>query len=197
MDLEVQAQLLKTIEEKSFRRIGENRVRKSNFRLICATHRDLLLEAKNNRFRSDLYYRICVFPVTVPALRKRVDDIHDLVVHVLQNFGYSHFPLSQKISTLLNHYPFPGNVRELRNMLERAVLLSQGEPLTPAHFPGLDGLSALVGSVDDVENLHEVEKRHIKKILKKYNGDKKLTSEALGMSFSNLYRKLLQFRLAE
>ncbi|MBN1578170.1 MAG: sigma-54-dependent Fis family transcriptional regulator [Chitinispirillaceae bacterium] len=194
MDLEMQSQLLKTIEEKSFRRIGENRVRKSDFRLICATNRDLLRESKNNRFRSDLYYRICVFPITVPSLCERVDDIPGLAKHLLDNFGYTHLPLSSDVIELLRHYAWPGNVRELKNMLERAVLLSQGRPLMPLHFPGLNGMHASTEAGDDVENLREMEKKHILTILRKYNGDKKLASEALGMSFSNLYRRLQQFK---
>jgi DNA-binding NtrC family response regulator len=194
MDLEVQAQLLKTIEEKSFRRIGENRVRKSDFRLICATNRDLLLETKNGRFRSDLYYRVCVFPITVPALRERLEDIPGLTSHFLQLFGYSKIPPSQDILALLRQYSYPGNVRELKNMLERAVLLSQGQPLAPVHFPGLNGTHSPGASDEGIENLYDMEQQHIYKILDKYNGDKKMASEALGMSFSNLYRKLQQFR---
>ncbi|MBN1307862.1 MAG: sigma-54-dependent Fis family transcriptional regulator [Chitinispirillaceae bacterium] len=194
MDLEMQSQLLKTIEEKSFRRIGENRLRKSDFRLICATNRDLLQEVKNNRFRSDLYYRICVFPVTVPALRERVDDIPGLAEHLLNNFGCTHLPLSSDVIELLQQYAWPGNVRELKNMLERALLLSHGRPLTPFHFPGLNGVHPSTEVDEDVENLREVEKRHILAILRKYRGDKKRASDALGMSFSNLYRRLQQFK---
>jgi DNA-binding NtrC family response regulator len=197
MDLDVQAQLLKTIEEKSFRRIGENQVRKSNFRLICATNRDLLLESRNGRFRSDLYYRICVFPILVPPLRDRVEDIPALAAHILENLGYSRLPISPDIISLLQRYSFPGNVRELKNMLERAVLLSRGQPLHTAHFPGLNSVQPSADSIDNVENLSEMEKLHILRILKKYNGDKRLASEALGMSFSNLYRRLQQFKTAD
>lgn len=197
MDMEVQAQLLKTIEEKSFRRIGENRVRKSDFRLICATNRDLLQETKHNRFRSDLYYRICVFPITIPPLRERTEDISDLAGYFLETLSYSRLPLDEEVITLLQRYSFPGNVRELKNMLERAVLLSQGEPLASSHFPGLNGTPRSDSWDDTVENLQEIEKIHIFKILKKYNGNKKLASKALGMSFSNLYRRLQQFRNSE
>lgn len=197
MDLEVQAQLLKTIEEKSFRRIGENRVRKSNFRLICATNRDLQEDSRNNRFRSDLYYRICVFPILVPPLRERAGDIPALAEYLLENLGYLQFPLSPEVILMLQRYAFPGNVRELKNMLERAVLLSRGRPLDVGHFPGLSEACTPVGTDDDLDNLHEVERRHILRVIDKYNGDKKLASEALGMSFSNLYRKLQQFRMAE
>ena len=195
MDLEVQAQLLKTIEEKSFRRLGENRVRRSDFRLICATNRNLLEDTKNNRFRSDLYYRICVFPITVPSLRDRTADIAGLAHYILNCLGHSGIQLAPGIITLLQKYSFPGNVRELKNMLERAVLLSRGESLDPLHFPGLNGdHQHHHGCEAPVENLYEMEKRHILGILNKYDNDKKLASEALGMSFSNLYRRLQQFK---
>jgi DNA-binding NtrC family response regulator len=194
MDLEVQAQLLKTIEEKSFRRIGDNRVHKSDFRLVCATNRDLLEEVNNGRFRSDLYYRICVFPVTVPPLRDRIDDIPALADHFLAAGGYTEQPLDGEIVQSLQHYPWPGNVRELKNMLERATLLAQGRNLTLSHFPGINGTHGSTRSGTFTENLYEMEKRHIYAVLHKYNGDKKKASEALGMSFSNLYRRLLQYK---
>jgi DNA-binding NtrC family response regulator len=194
MDIEVQAQLLKTIEEKSFRRIGENRVRKSEFRLICATNRDLLGEVKNGQFRSDLYYRICVFPITLPPLRERIDDIPLLADYFLASHGSSNQKLDASLLESLQQYEWPGNVRELKNMLERALLLSQGEALSLRHFPGLNGTSNKSVSDDAVDNLCEMEKRHILAVLEKYHGDKKLASEALGMSFSNLYRRLQQFK---
>ncbi|MBD3344595.1 MAG: response regulator [Chitinivibrionales bacterium] len=192
MDLEVQAQLLKTIEEKSFRRIGENKIRKSDFRLICASNRDLFRATKEQKFRNDLYYRICVFPVIVPPLRERIDDIPGLAAYFLKSFGYTHFPLSHQVSDTLKRYSWPGNVRELKNMLERAFLLARGEPLTIHHFPGLTTSQPITVTYEDVENLNELTNRHILSIVRKYNGDKKKASKALGMSFSNLYRKLSQ-----
>lgn len=139
MDVEVQAQLLKTIEEKSFRRVGENQVRRSDFRLLCATNRDLLKETENGHFRKDLYYRICVFPISLPPLRQRTEDIPGLCEHILCGFGYPHVSPAPEVLGMLTHYSWPGNLRELRNMLERAVLLAQGKPLLPHHFPGLAG----------------------------------------------------------
>ncbi|MBN1760301.1 MAG: sigma-54-dependent Fis family transcriptional regulator [Chitinispirillaceae bacterium] len=194
MDSEVQAQLLKTIEEKSFRRIGENRVRKSDFRLICATNRDLLEEVTAGRFRSDLYYRICVFPVTVPPLRERIDDIPVLAAHFLAAGSYAGQPFDREVLQALQNYPWPGNVRELKNMLERATLLAQGGNLAISHFPGINGRCGTTGSRVTTDNLYEMEKQHIYSVLGKYNGDKKMASEALGMSFSNLYRRLLQYK---
>jgi DNA-binding NtrC family response regulator len=200
MDIEVQAQLLKTIEERSFRRIGENHLRKSDFRLICATNRDLLKETESGKFRSDLYYRVCVFPVRMPALRERKDDIPGLCDHILTSFDYAHFPLSKEVIQILTSYPWPGNIRELRNMLERAFLLARGQEITHAHFPGLTvGPSAAVPAEEPdapLVNIDEMEKVHIRKVLERCGGDKYKASDILGISLSSLYRKLTKIKTA-
>jgi DNA-binding NtrC family response regulator len=189
MEPGVQAELLKTIEEKTFRRIGENKVRSSNFRLICATNRNLKEAAAAGDFRSDLYYRICVFPIELPSLKDRGDDIHGMAQHLLSGFGYEHGDLDGAVTSLLSEYAWPGNIRELRNMIERALLLAGGAPLAPAHFPGIG--SAGVSQRDMSRwNLEEVEKKHIIKTLRHYNDDKNKASEALGISLATLYRKL-------
>jgi DNA-binding NtrC family response regulator len=195
MDVEVQAQLLKTIEERSFRRIGENHLRKSDFRLICATNRDLLKETENGKFRSDLYYRVCVFPVHMPSLRERKDDLPGLCEHILTSFGYARLPLSSDVVRILAAYPWPGNIRELRNMLERAFLLARGQEIAPAHFPGLSASQATRVQEDaemPLVNIDEMEKVYIKRVLDHCSGDKYKASEILGISLSSLYRKLSQ-----
>ncbi len=93
MDMSVQSQLLKTIEEKTYRRIGENKLRKSDFRLICATNHNLAEASENGTFRKDLYYRINVFPIQLPTLKERKEDIEGLIEHILNSFGYSHLPI--------------------------------------------------------------------------------------------------------
>jgi DNA-binding NtrC family response regulator len=193
MDMEVQTQLLKIIEEKSFRRIGENQVRKSDFRLICATNRDLIKETENGKFRNDLYYRICVFPILMPSLRERTDDVPGLCEMILRGFDYSHFPISSSVLHLLAAYPWPGNIRELRNMLERAFLLARGQEIMPEHFPGLNAKPSAVPQGGDgvaLVDLDEMEKVHIKKVLDHCGGDKYKASDVLGISLSSLYRKL-------
>ncbi len=194
MDLEVQAQLLKTIEEKSYRRIGENKVRTSDFRLICATNRNLTEASVNGSFRKDLYYRICIFPINLPSLRERKEDLPGLIKHILLSYSYDKFPLDQKVVDTLINYPWPGNIRELRNMVERGLLLAQNEPLAVPHFPGLEKtsctLSAEPKDYTGTWNLEEIEKNHIMLALKHFGGDKYETSNALGISLSSLYRKL-------
>jgi DNA-binding NtrC family response regulator len=184
MDLEVQAQLLKTLEEKTFRRLGENTLRKSDFRLICATNRDLKTETKE--FRRDLYYRICTFPITLPPLRHRLEEIPGLAEYFLKNSGYTHFPLEPDILQILTDYPWPGNTREFKNVLERALLLAQGEPLAPLHFPDLSAKLAH----EESQAMDSMEDAHILQVLEKFNGDKRKTCKALGLSISSLYRRL-------
>ncbi len=188
MEIGVQAELLKTIEEKKFRRIGENMVRSSNFRLICATNRNLKEAAARGDFRNDLYYRICVFPIQLPAMRDRGDDIIGMAEHMLKSFGYDEFPLDKRVVKLLKEYEWPGNIREIRNMLERAILLSRGAPLSPAHFPGLGSADEEIES--GVWNLDEVEKKHILRTMRHVGDDKNRASEMLGVSLATLYRKL-------
>jgi DNA-binding NtrC family response regulator len=184
MDSEAQAQMLKALEEKSFRRIGESALRKSEFRLICATNHDL--KAEKTDFRKDLFYRINVFPIKLLPLRKRKEEIPGLSEYFLKNSCYEHFPLHPDISRLLSDYPWPGNTRELKNMLERALLLAQDEHLMPLHFPDLypEFISEKTQKLDDLED------KHILEVLEKFNGNKSKTCEALGLSISSLYRRL-------
>lgn len=193
MDIEVQAQLLKTIEERSFRRIGENKLRKSDFRLICATNRDLVEATKNGKFRQDLYFRICVFPITVPSLRERREDIAPLAEYLLEGFGYRYLPLGASVKEILEHYMWPGNIRELRNMLERALLLGGGCELNKKHFPGMAFNTAFFNDECEVLSMEELERRHILKVLKKFHGDKNKASNILGISLSSLYRKISKY----
>lgn len=191
MDLSVQAELLKLIEEKSFRRIGDDRVRYSNFRLICATNRDLMAAIASGSFRLDLFYRICVFPVNIPPLRKRKEELPSLIEHILKGFGYNSFPLQNDVLTMLVRNNWAGNIRELKNVLERAFLLSDGNPLSLDHFHSFQSIQQNIVENDvDTWDLHELEIRHLRKALKHFNGDKNKTSAALGISLSSLYRKM-------
>jgi DNA-binding NtrC family response regulator len=189
MDIAVQAQLLKVIEERTYRRVGENRVRKSDFRLICASNKDLLKEVDAGTFRKDLYYRICVFPITAPPLRNRTEDMPGLIEYFLGEFGCATLPLQPEILTILKSYAWPGNIRELRNMIERAVLLAQNKPLTPDCFPGLTPASVFTDS-DKPADLKEIELEYLNKIVDSCNGNKKKASQLLGISLATIYRKL-------
>ncbi|MBN1983177.1 MAG: sigma-54-dependent Fis family transcriptional regulator [Chitinivibrionales bacterium] len=191
MDMDVQAQLLKTIEEKTFRRIGENSLRKSDFRLICATNHDLLKACDTGKFRSDLYYRICVFPIQLQPLRSRTDDIMDLADHIAHKLGYQHENLPDGIRLLLLHYKWPGNIRELRNVFERALLLAEGQQLSPEHFQGLPKMPGQQKNEPFIlQKLRHKEKEYIFEVLQACSGDKAKTSKVLGISLATLYRKI-------
>jgi len=193
MDIEVQAQLLKTIEERTFRRMGENNLRHSDFRLICATNRDLLA-CGPERFRPDLYWRICVFPIILQGLRDKTDELPGLCDYFLQGMGYKHPTVDKQLMAQLQEYSWPGNVRELRNMLERAVMLAQGEPLSHRHFPGLNNVpqSCLIPS--NSQKLEDVEDAHILQVVAEFDGNMHMASKTLGLSVSSLYRRLSKIR---
>jgi len=167
MDLAIQAQLLKTIEEKRYRRLGDVTQRRSDFRLLCATNHSLHDAVAAGRFRSDLLYRINVLSIHVPPLRERISDLRALVQHLTAA------PIEQPALELMERHHWPGNVRELRNVLERAVLLARGEAIAPRHIV-LDER----GSVD----VHAVVQRN--------GGDKERAARELGISRATLYRRL-------
>jgi len=193
MDLAVQAQFLKVIEEKRFRRLGEVRERASDFRLICATNRDLQAEASDERFRRDLYFRINVFAIALPCLRDRREDLPCLVQHLLRSLNVREDAVSDEGMALLMDYSWPGNIRELKNVLERATILARGEPLGSAHLPGLpsSGGERWDGSDRLALAFHEAD--HIKRVIERFGGDTKQAAEALGISRAALYRRLRKF----
>jgi DNA-binding NtrC family response regulator len=195
MPLNVQAEFLKVIEEKHYRRLGEVVVRRSEFRLICSTNQDLLKKTREGSFRQDLYFRINVFPIQLPPLRDRQEDIPDLAAFLLDSLSAERVELPAEVLKLLCSYPWPGNVRELKNILERALLLSHGGELSPKHFSGLDGFTFQVENPDSILSLEDIEKFHIRSVLDQFNGDTRKASEALGVSLATLYRKMKKINL--
>jgi len=194
MDIDVQRQLLKSIEEKTYRRLGENKMRSSDFRLICATNRNLQEAVKDGTFRADLYHRINTLPINLPPLRERSEDIPGLVQYMLTNMGYDSFPLSEPVANMLIRYPWPGNLRELRNTLERALMFSHKKTLTAEHFPDIENASfdALPDEALPKEKMWDLDRaagEQIMRALKHFNGDKVKASKELGISLSSLYRK--------
>lgn len=183
MDPGVQAQFLKVLEEKRFRRLGGVIEQKSEFRLICATNRNLSEEIKKGNFRKDLFYRIHVFPIEVPSLRERPEDIPVLAESIFKTLDASARSLDKNVLRLLRDYHWPGNIRELRNVLERALLISRGVPLRKEHFPGLELERHSFANEDS-------EMDRIQSTLERLNGNKSKAAELLGMSRVTLYRKL-------
>ena len=199
--LELQAKLLRVLQEQEFERLGSNRTHKVDVRLIAATHRDLPAMVKKTTFREDLYYRLKVFPINVPALRQRAEDIPKLVWHFTDFYARR---MNKRIDTIasetmdaLVRYRWPGNVRELQNFIERAVILS---PHTVLRAPTseLESFSAHKSSNMIMTGLEEVERDHIVRALEASNwvvGGRSGAAERLGMKRTSLVYKMQKLRI--
>lgn len=189
VDVNVQPRLLKVLEEKRFRRLGDVKDRAVDVRLVAATHHDLEAAMKQNRFRRDLYYRISVLPLRLPPLRERPEDIAILARALLR----TGIDLSPQAEQALKAYPWPGNIRELRNVLERAQVLTRKPVLEPADLQ-LGG--AVAEPPGEALSLDEAERRHIERIYRSEHGNVARTAEVLGISRSTLYQRLERYRIS-
>src|SRR5262245_46016285 len=170
LPLELQPKLLRVLQDHTFERLGSSRTLRTNVRLVAATHRDLLAMVQQGTFREDLYYRLHIFPLTVPPLRERRDDIPLLVRHFAQQYAHQlHKPLAPiptEAMDKLVHYDWPGNVRELQNVIERAVILSANGtlwPQVPARSPGVRStapVSPQSETLDDAMRTHILDALH-------------------------------------
>ncbi len=196
MDEPIQAKLLKVIEEKRFRRIGETRERQANVRIIAATHHDLSRLVRDGRFREDLYYRIRVLSLSIPALRHRVADLGILVRviarSVARDLGRENPKISGAVLRNLASRPWPGNLRELRNTLERAMLAAGDGAILPKHLGVEDPVRRAAEPAGGT--LLEIERAYIERVLAE---EQNVTQAArrLGMARSTLYQKLQQLGL--
>lgn len=199
MDLQIQPKLLKALEEKQFRRLGDVRDRRVDIRLIAATHQDLGQLVQDKKFRSDLYFRINTILLVVPPLRERGEDILILARLLLQTLaaqlGRSVMTLTPDAEQALRTHSWPGNIRELRNVLERAVLLSDQQVLGRKDLR-FDDASVPEASVPDTDlSLQEVERQHIKRVLAKEQGHVESAAKRLGIPRSTLYQKIKQYQI--
>ncbi|MGA7886815.1 MAG: sigma-54 dependent transcriptional regulator [Acidobacteriaceae bacterium] len=193
--IKMQIDLLRVLEEKTFHRVGGNEAIPVEFRLICATHKDLVKEIERGAFRQDFYYRLNVIELEIPPLQARIDDIPVLAQHFLERIRKeTNKPVAginpQAISSLKN-YPWPGNVRELENAVERAVVLAQGRYLTKDDFAFLFRYSAQ----DSPQSLRESEKQHIERILTLHGWNISKAAEALEISRVTLHSKIKLYHL--
>lgn len=199
VDTNVQPKLLKVVEEKKFRRMGDVRDRFVDVRLIAATHQDLLKLIESKAFRSDLYFRISTVPITIPALRERPEDIPHLVTSLMKKIcadvARQPVQLSSKAVQRLRSYYWPGNIRELRNVLERAVLLIDKEVLEPEDFSFESRTETNIGSYDSKWTLEEVERHHIQRAFSEEGRNVERTAARLGIAKSTLYQKLKSLNL--
>jgi DNA-binding NtrC family response regulator len=197
MDQQVQPKLLKVLEEKRFRRVGDVRERLVDIRLIAATHQDLARLVREKRFRSDLYFRINTIPITLPPLRERLEDIPLLASHILKgltaDLGRREIELSPEAEKSLQSYPWPGNIRELRNVLERAILLSDDHTLSPGDLYFEGAWEQATHTSDSSLTLEEVERRHIERTLEETQGNVEEAARRLGIPRSTLYKKIKQY----
>ncbi len=193
----MQVSLLRALEEKSFLRLGGSQPIESDFRLISATHRDLLSLIKENQFRDDFYYRINVITIDVPPLRERLDDIPVLADHFLKRYneetGKSLGGFTQKALDLLASYHWPGNIRELRNVVERAVVIARGRMIGAEELTFVNP-RADAGSMGSM-TLREYEINQIKATLESCNGNILRASKRLGIDRSTLMRKMKRYQL--
>ena len=200
MPLELQAKLLRVLETNEFIPVGDTTPKKSNFRLIAATNRDLKVESEEHRFRSDLYFRLNIFEINIPPLRERVKDIAPLVHYFVDKFSSSINKKTLQVENDFLHklevYHWPGNVRELKNVIERAVILANNDILT------LDVLPYEIQHQSDNHNksmsafsMNSVEKLHIQKVLNYTKGNKAETARLLEIGIATLYRKLDEYNI--
>ena len=189
-----QVKLLRLLETGIFRRVGGVEELRSDFRLVCATNRDLEEMVQTGSFRRDLYFRISTFPIHLPPLRDRKEDIPVLVELFLKMAAAREVKtVSAEALAVLGAYDFPGNVRELHNLIERACLLADGDALLPAHFPGLgaNGNSDSPGAFPTpVVPLAQAEREYLRSVEASFQGSRPELAAVLGLSPRTLYRKL-------
>ena len=204
LELGLQAKLLRVLEGQEFIKTGDTKPTRVNVRLVAATNRNLRQQAEQGHFRADLYYRLSVVVVAVPALSARRADIPALVGSFLQHFAIKlrkrPLAVTDEALRVLQHYPWPGNVRELKNVLERASILTPpDQALTVDGLPLELQLAALAGPptgpADDERSLRRVEKDHIQRILLETGGNKTETARVLGIGLTTLYRKIQEYGL--
>lgn len=192
--LNLQVKLLRLLETGHYRRVGSTEKQKANFRLICATHKNLEAMVQQGEFREDLFYRIDAFPIYLPTLRERKSDIPLLAEHLLLKNEFSSKKFTSEALKALTLYHYPGNVRELKNIVQRSALLSDDELITIAELP--QKITALSKAGTSSTNLVSNEKKYITDLLKQYGNQPKVIAEKLEISVRTLYRKLQKHELS-
>jgi DNA-binding NtrC family response regulator len=202
LSIDAQAKLLRVIETREFERLGGRKTIKLDARLIALTNVDLAAAVKTGRFREDLLYRLDVIHIRVPPLRERKDDLSKLIQHFLKHYAAKHGRNVERVSApalaLLQSYDYPGNARELANIIERAVIVANGKRLEEHDLP--PGLSAAVSARRQKQkppSLAELEASYIAEVLARTNGNKTECARILGISRKNLYEKIARYDLRQ
>ncbi len=200
MDLQVQPKLLKILEEKRFRRLGDTHERQLDVRLIAASHEDLAQLVQQKKFRSDLYFRVNTVIIRLPPLRERIEDIPLLAQQFFErmavDMGRLHLALSDQTIASLTAYSWPGNIRELKNVIERAVLLASGETVCPRDLHLELHEKASANGDESSLTFKEIQRLHIQRALTTERGNVARASVRLGMTRSALYNKMKTFGIS-
>lgn len=206
MDQALQVKLLRVLEDRKFTRVGAQKEESFDIRIVAATNKTVEEMSEGKIFRSDLYYRLSTFTIYLPPLRDRVEDIPLLIKHFFKNLvpkmGKEIQKIHPDVIKILSGYRFPGNVRELRNMMERAIIICDGNELMPDHFPPIvtsksskPQTPAFVNDQDEVLDLKELEIRAIRKALEKTNFNKNEAAKLLNLDWNALYRRMQKYNI--
>ena len=191
--LNLQVKLLRLLETGHYRRVGSTEKKKANFRLICASHKNLEDMVEQGEFREDLYYRINAFPIHLPTLKERKSDIPLLTEHLLLKSEFSSKKFTEEALDALTLYHYPGNIRELKNIIQRSALLSDDDLISVEQLP--KKIVELSKAVTQPTNLISNEKKYIMDLLKQYGNQPKEIAGSLEISVRTLYRKLKKHKL--
>lgn len=196
MDLNLQTKILRVLQEKRIRAVGDIVDRPVDVRIIAATHKDLKAATREGRFREDLFYRLSVIPIYIPPLRHRIEDIPLLAQYFLEKYNSTsangNKSFSPEALNALISLPWEGNVRELENVIERAVVLTPGDIIQRADLPHAENMSAeafMSQTIEELPTLEDMERRYIKFVLDKTAGRKEKAAHILGINRRTLYRK--------
>ena len=208
MSLSVQAKVLRALEQGEFERVGGAKTFRVDVRVIAATNKNLHAEVERGKFREDLYFRLNVVPLTAPPLREHREDIPELAEHFLNAYakenGFLPKALSAEAQNLLLQYDWPGNIRELKNLVERLSIMVSGDTIYPEDLPALDGMTIPkqpdslpeLGAGKTLRQVREaVERHYIAEALARHGGNVTRASNALGIERTNLHKKIKQYEL--
>ena len=197
MNLDLQAKLLRVLESQTFIKVGDTQTTKVDVRIIAATNRNLKKEAEDGKFRLDLFYRLSVFSIELPSLSQRRGDILPIAMYYLKEFtskiNKPEFIVDKTFGEILTNHNWNGNIRELKNIMERVVILADNDTITPDLLPY--DFHQQNSSVDTM-NMQEMEKQHINKVLNYTRGNKTESARLLGIGLTTLYRKIEEYKLS-
>ncbi|RMG75219.1 MAG: sigma-54-dependent Fis family transcriptional regulator, partial [Nitrospirae bacterium] len=206
LELPLQSKLLRVLQEREIERLGSNRPVKVDFRLVCSTNRNLQQEVKAGNFREDLYYRINVVEIHVPPLRERLDDIPLLATEFVNEFSIREkkkLTISDEVMDIFKSYHWPGNIRQLKNIIERAVVLARTDRITYRELPEemrppkkTYKPRKVSSDSQELKTLRELEEQAIRNALKQCNGNKSKAAKLLGISRKAFYKRLKEYNIS-